>query len=162
VLGQPFGLHAESLALASVLHDVGKLAIPDGILLKPGPLTADERITVQTHAEAGYEMLQGSCSGLLHLAAVIARSHHEKYDGSGYPRGLAGPSIPLEGRIAAVADVFDALTSDRAYRPAWTVQATVTWMLGERGKHFDPSVLDVFLASLDEITAVRSLLTGRS
>jgi putative two-component system response regulator len=160
VLGQAFGLHAESLGLASVLHDVGKLAIPDSILLKRGPLTAHERLAIETHAEVGYEMLQGSCSSLLDLAAVIARTHHEKFDGSGYPRGLSGTHIPLEGRIAAVADVFDALTSDRVYRDAWTLESTVEWMIGERGKHFDPSVLDVFLSSLDEVRAVESLLTS--
>jgi putative two-component system response regulator len=160
VLGQAFGLHAESIGLASVLHDVGKLAIPDSILLKPGSLTAHERLAIETHAQVGYEMLSGSTSSLLDLAAVIARTHHEKFDGSGYPRGLSGTDIPLEGRIAAVADVFDALTSDRVYRTAWTLEATVQWMIGERGKHFDPSVLDVFLSSLDEVRAVRTLLTS--
>jgi putative two-component system response regulator len=160
MLGQAFGLHAESLGLASVLHDVGKVAIPDSILLKPGPVTADERLSIQTHAHVGYEMLQGSCSSLLDLAAVIARTHHEKFDGRGYPRGLSGTDIPLEGRIAAVADVFDALTSDRVYRPAWTISSTVEWMISQRGEHFDPSVLDVFLSSLDEVRTVRALLAA--
>ncbi|MBA3746499.1 MAG: response regulator [Solirubrobacterales bacterium] len=156
LLGHAFGLHAESLGLASVLHDVGKLAIPDSILLKPGPLTADERLAIETHAQIGYDMLSGSCSSLLDMAAVIARTHHEKFDGSGYPRGLAGTDIPLEGRIAAVADVFDALTSDRVYRPGWTVQATITSMRSERDKHFDPVVLEAFISSIDEVQAVRS------
>ena len=93
----------------------------------------------------------------LDLAGVIARTHHEKFDGSGYPRGLSGTEIPLEGRIAAVADVFDALTSDRDYRPAWSVESAVGWMRHERGKHFDPSVLDIFVSSIDEVRAVRSL-----
>ncbi|MDP8908081.1 MAG: HD domain-containing protein, partial [Chloroflexota bacterium] len=159
VLGHAFGLHAESLGLASVLHDVGKLAIPDSIVLKQGPLTVDERLAVETHANVGYEMLRDSCSSLLDLAAVIARTHHEKFDGSGYPAGLAGTDIPLEGRIAAVADVFDALTSDRVYRRGWSVESTIAWMTGERGKHFDPSVLDVFVSSLDEVRAVHSLPT---
>lgn len=159
VLGHAFGLHAESLGLASVLHDVGKLAIPDSIVLKRGPLTADERLAMETHANVGYEMLRGSCSSVFDLAAVIARTHHEKFDGSGYPRGLTGTQIPLEGRIAAVADVFDALTSDRVYRRGWTVESTIAWMAGERGKHFDPSVLDAFSSALDEIRAGRSLLT---
>ena len=159
VLGQKLGLHAESLQLASVLHDVGKVAIPDSILLKPGPLTADERLAIETHPGVGYEMLHGSSSGLLDLAAVIAKTHHEKFDGSGYPSGLAGTDIPLEGRIAAVADVFDALTSDRGYRLAWSLETTVAWMERESGQHFDPDVLAVFLGSMDEIRSVRSLLS---
>jgi putative two-component system response regulator len=156
VLGRAFGLHAESLGLASVVHDVGKLAIPDSIVLKTGPLTAHERHEMQRHADIGYEMLRDSSGSLLDLAAVIARTHHEKFDGSGYPRGLSGENIPLEGRIAAVADVFDAMTCDRVYRPAWSVAKTTAWMQGERGKHFDPSVLDAFLSSTDEILAIRS------
>jgi putative two-component system response regulator len=159
VLGRTFGLHVETLELASVLHDVGKARIPDSILLKPGPLTADERLAIETHADIGYEMLRNSGSSVLDLAAVIARTHHEKFDGSGYPRGLAGADIPIEGRIAAVADVFDALTCDRAYRQAWSLESTISWMTRERGKHFDPSVLDALLASMDEIQAIRSELT---
>jgi putative two-component system response regulator len=160
VLGGAFGLHPGTIELASVLHDVGKARIPDSILLKPGALTADERLAIETHADIGYEMLRGSGSSVLDLAAVMARTHHEKFDGSGYPRGLAGDEIPLEGRIAAVADVFDALTCDRAYRQAWTVDATIAWMTHERGQHFDPSVLDALLASMDEILAIRSALTA--
>jgi putative two-component system response regulator len=161
VLGEQFGLHLESLELASVLHDVGKARIPDTILLKPAPLTADERLAIETHADIGYEMLRDSGSAVLDLAAVIARTHHEKFDGSGYPRGLAAEKIPLEGRIAAVADVFDALTCDRAYRQAWSVDSTIAWMTRERGKHFDPRVLDALLASMDQILAIRSeLITG--
>jgi putative two-component system response regulator len=160
VLGGAFGLHPGTLELASVLHDVGKARIPDSILLKPGALTADERLAIETHADIGYEMLRGSGSSVLDLAAVIAQTHHEKFDGSGYPRRLAGDEIPLEGRIAAVADVFDALTCDRAYRQAWTVDATIAWMTRERGQHFDPSVLDALLSSMDEILAIRSALSA--
>ncbi len=156
LMGRQLGLHAESLALASMLHDVGKLTIPDAILLQPGPLSSDERLTVETHAEAGYEMLRGSRSSLLDLAAVIARTHHEKFDGSGYPHGLAGAEIPLAGRVAAVADVFDALTCDRVYRPAWAVEQAVTWLTEQRGSHFDPSVVDAFLSSMDEVLAILS------
>ncbi len=156
LVGHRLGLHAESLALASMLHDVGKLTIPDAILLQPGPLSSDERRTVETHAEAGYEMLRGSRSSLLDLAAVIARTHHEKFDGSGYPHGLAGAEIPLAGRVAAVADVFDALTCDRVYRPAWAVEQAVTWLTEQRGSHFDPSVVDAFLSSMDEVLAILS------
>jgi putative two-component system response regulator len=156
VMGRAFGLHLGSLELASVLHDVGKARIPDGILLKPGALTADERLAIETHADIGYEMLRDSGSSVLDLAAVIARTHHEKFDGSGYPRRLAGADIPIEGRIAAVADVFDALTCDRAYRQAWSLESTIAWMTRERGKHFDPCVLDALLSSMDEILAIRS------
>ena len=124
LLAQRLGLDRDSVSssyLASPLHDVGKIAIPDRILLKPGPLDAEEREIVQTHAEIGYRMLAGSGGEMLELAATIAWTHHEHFDGGGYPRGLAGEHIPIEGRIAAVADVFDALTSDRVYRPAFTV-----------------------------------------
>jgi putative two-component system response regulator len=159
VLGRTLGLQLGSIELASVLHDVGKSRIPDSILLKPGPLTADERLAIETHADIGYEMLRDSGSSVLDLAAMIARTHHEKFDGSGYPRGLAGAEIPIEGRIAAVADVFDALTCDRAYRQAWSLESTVAWMTRERGKHFDPTVLDALLTSMDEIQAIRSELT---
>jgi putative two-component system response regulator len=159
MLARRFGLHPESIGLASALHDVGKLAIPDRILRKPANLTPDERLVIETHADIGYGMLRDSCSSLLDLAASIARNHHERFDGNGYPRGLAGADIPLEGRIAAVADVFDALTSDRVYRPAWSMATTTEWMAGERGKHFDPAVLDAFLAAPDEILAIRSALT---
>jgi putative two-component system response regulator len=159
MLGQKFGLNSESLELASALHDVGKVAISDTIVLKTGPLTEDQRLTMQTHAAVGYEMLRDSRSGLLDLAAVIAQTHHEKFDGSGYPCGLTGTNIPLEGRIAAVADVFDALTSDRVYRRAWSVDTTVAWMSRERGRHFDPDVLDAFLASMQEVRSVQSLLS---
>ena len=161
VMGRAFGLHLGSLELASVLHDVGKARIPDSILLKPGPLTADERLAIETHADIGYEMLRDSGSSVLDLAAIIARTHHEKFDGSGYPRRLAGTDIPLEGRIAAVADVFDALTCDRAYRQAWSLESTIAWMTRERGKHFDPCVLDALLGSMDEILAIRSEHTSR-
>jgi putative two-component system response regulator len=160
VLGRAFRLHPDSLELASVLHDVGKLAVPDSILLKPGPLTPDERLVIETHADIGYGMLRGSGRSVLDLAALIAWTHHEKFDGSGYPRGLSGSNIPLEGRIAAVADVFDAMTSERVYRPAWSVDATIAWMKNERGTHFDPDVFDGFVASIEEILAIHSARTS--
>ena len=133
---------------AAPLHDVGKVAIPDAILLKPGSLTADERAIVETHAEEGHRLLRGSSSSILDLAASIALSHHEKWDGSGYPRGLSAESIPIEGRIVAIADVFDALTSDRVYRRAFSVEKAVEMMLEQRGKHFDPVLLDHFMEVL--------------
>ena len=133
---------------AAPLHDVGKVAIPDAILLKPGELTPEERAIVETHAEEGHRLLKGSSSAILDLAATIALSHHEKWDGSGYPRGVRGEAIPIEGRIVAIADVFDALTSDRVYRKAYTVEDAVAMMREERGRHFDPVLLDSFLEVL--------------
>jgi methanogenic corrinoid protein MtbC1 len=138
----------ERITHAAPLHDVGKVAIPDAILLKPGPLTAEERAIVETHAEEGYRLVRGSSSSILDMAATIALSHQEKWDGSGYPRGLAGEAIPIEGRIVAVADVFDALTSDRAYRKAFSVDEAVEMMREQRGKHFDPVLLDAFMEVL--------------
>jgi HD domain/B12 binding domain len=138
----------ERLGYAAPLHDVGKVAIPDAILLKPGPLTEEERAIVETHAEEGHRLLRGSSSSILDLAATIALSHHEKWDGSGYPRGLAGERIPIEGRIVAIADVFDALTTDRVYRSAYSVEQAVELMREQRGHHFDPVLLDAFLEVL--------------
>jgi HD-GYP domain-containing protein (c-di-GMP phosphodiesterase class II) len=137
-----------TLSHAAPLHDVGKVAIPDAILLKPGELTPEERAIVETHAEEGHRLLRGSSSSILELAATIALSHHEKWDGSGYPRGAAGEAIPMEGRLVAVADVFDALTSDRVYRRAFTVEEAVEMMLEQRGRHFDPVLLDAFMEVL--------------
>ena len=154
VLGERCGLHAESLELASMLHDVGKVAIADSILLKPAPLTVRERLEIETHADIGHEMLRDSCGSVLDLAAVVAWTHHERFDGSGYPRRLSGSAIPVEGRIAAIADVFDALTSDRIYRPAYTVDEALATMACERGKHFDPDLFDAFLASMDDVMAI--------
>jgi hypothetical protein len=148
LLAERIGLDGElceRLGYAAPLHDVGKVAIPDAILLKPGPLTAQERAIVETHAEEGHRLLRGSSSSILDMAATIALSHHEKWDGSGYPRGLAGEQIPIEGRIVAVADVFDALTSDRVYRTAYSVEQAVGLMREQRGRHFDPALLDTFL-----------------
>lgn len=148
------GLDAERCALierASPLHDVGKVAIPDEVLLKPGPLTAADRLVIETHAEIGHSLLDGSDSAVLQLAAIIALTHHEHYDGGGYPRGLAGDRIPIEGRIVAIADVFDALTSDRVYRPAMTHDQALEIMRKGRGTHFDPELLDHFLNGLERI-----------
>jgi methanogenic corrinoid protein MtbC1 len=133
---------------AAPLHDVGKVAIPDAILLKPGPLTPEERAIIETHAEEGHRLVRGSSSAILDLAATIALSHQEKWDGSGYPRGLAGEAIPIEGRIVAVADVFDALTSDRPYRKAFSVDEAVQMLREQRGRHFDPVLLDAFMEVL--------------
>jgi len=151
LLAEQIGMDPEfcvRLSHAAPLHDVGKVAIPDTILLKPGPLTPEERAIIETHAEEGYRLVRGSSSSILDLAATIALSHQEKWDGSGYPRGLAGEAIPIEGRIVAVADVFDALTSDRVYRPAFSVDKAVQMMREERGRHFDPVLLDAFMEVL--------------
>jgi putative two-component system response regulator len=145
----------EQLRLASQLHDVGKVAVPDSILLKPGKLTAAEFEVIKGHAEKGFQMLAGSASEVVQLGALIAHTHHEHWDGSGYPRGLIGEEIPAEGRIAAVADVFDALTSDRVYRSALPVKSAIEMMRSERGRHFDPDMLDAFLGPLGEIEAIR-------
>ena len=151
LLAEQVGLEAERCELmsyAAPLHDVGKVAIPDAILLKPGSLTPEERAIVETHAEEGYRLLRGSSSSILDMAATIALSHHEKWDGSGYPRGLVGEQIPIEGRIVAITDVFDALTSDRVYRPAFTIERAVEMMREQRARHFDPVLLDTFLEVL--------------
>jgi putative two-component system response regulator len=147
--------HCELIRLASQLHDVGKVAVPDSILLKRGKLTAEEFEIIKGHAETGYQMLSGSSSEVVQLGALIARAHHERWDGTGYPRGLAGEDIPPEGRIAALADVFDALTSDRVYRSALPVKSAVGMMREERDSHFDPGLFDVFVQALPEIEAIR-------
>ena len=147
----------ELLRLASPLHDVGKIAIPDRILLKPGTFTPEERRQMEAHAELGYRMLADSGHELLELAALVALTHHERFDGTGYPQGLAGADIPVEGRILAVADVFDALTSDRVYRPAMALDETLAILADGRGSHFDPLVLDAFLDSLPTVVSIRDM-----
>ncbi len=142
------------IRLASTLHDVGKIAVPDAILRKPGALSTPEREIVQRHVMIGYEMLSGSDDALLDLAATIALTHHERQDGSGYPQGLVGEQIPIEGRIAAVADVFDALTSDRVYRDALSPCRAFDTLQRGRGSLFDPRVLDA-LAAHREIERAR-------
>jgi hypothetical protein len=156
ILGRRFGLSAGSsaeLQLASTMHDVGKVAVPDAILLKPGKLTYAERIEMQRHAQVGHDMLTSSDSQLFQLAATIAMTHHERHDGRGYPNGLHGEAIPLPGRIAAVADVFDALTSDRVYKAAMPVEQAVAIIREGAGSQFCPEVVAAFDASLDEIVA---------
>jgi methanogenic corrinoid protein MtbC1 len=153
LLAEHIGMDAEfceRLRHAAPLHDVGKVAIPDAILLKPGPLTPEERAIVETHAEEGHRLVRGSSSSILDMAATIALSHQEKWDGTGYPRGLKGEAIPIEGRIVAVADVFDALTSDRVYRKAFSVEEAVQMMREQRGRHFDPVLLDAFMEVLGQ------------
>jgi len=136
---------SEIIRAASTLHDVGKIAIPDSILLKPAALTVHEHMVMCTHTEIGHELLKSTTSPLLHLAATIALSHHERFDGGGYPLGLMGEEIPLEARIAAVADTYDAITSDRPYRAARSHDEAVAVIVAERGAQFDPQIVDVFL-----------------
>lgn len=144
----------DQLRWASTMHDVGKIAVPDAILLKPGRLSPAEHAIMQRHAEVGHEMLQGSGSAVLNLAATIALTHHERVDGAGYPRGLRGDQIPLEGRIVAVADVFDALTSERVYKRAMSVVEAVEVIRQGRGTQFDPVIVDAFLDILDDVVEV--------
>ena len=145
----------ELLLHASPMHDVGKIGIPDAILLKPGKFEPGEWETMQTHAAIGAHILDDGDSDLLQLASTIARSHHEKWDGSGYPQGLAGDAIPLAGRIVAVADVFDALTSVRPYKKAWSVEEAVRWIHDNAGTHFDPVVAAHFEQCLPDLLAIR-------
>jgi HD-GYP domain-containing protein (c-di-GMP phosphodiesterase class II) len=146
---------AELLRGASKLHDIGKLAIPDRILLKPTKLTASEWAVMERHTTIGYELLSDSGSELLDIAASIALSHHERWDGQGYPHGLRGEEIPLEARIATVADVFDALTRIRSYRPAFKVAEALELVQGGRGTQFDPAVVDAFFSAGLEIRRLR-------
>jgi response regulator RpfG family c-di-GMP phosphodiesterase len=159
LIARQIGLpHAEQeLILRSApMHDVGKIAIRDEILLKPGRLDPAEFEIMKTHAEKGYELLSGSASSLLDTAALIAWTHHEKFDGSGYPRGLAGEDIPLYGRIVAVADVFDALTTERPYKKAWEIEHAIRFLEEGAGSHFDPMCVAAFIARLEEVLVIRA------
>ena len=140
---------------AAPMHDVGKIGIPDYILLKPGKLTFEEFEVMKGHAKLGHELLKDSGSETLRAGAEIAISHHEKYDGSGYPFGLVGTKIPLFGRIVAVADVFDALTSERPYKKAWPLADARKFLEDGRGAHFDPMCVEAFLAGWDEALEIR-------
>jgi putative two-component system response regulator len=140
---------------ASPMHDVGKIGIPDVILRKPGKLTREERAVMEQHTLIGGRILGGSASELLQAGEVIALSHHERWDGTGYPNRLSGKAIPLYGRICAVADVFDALVSKRSYKDAFPNERVYAMLQQARGSHFDPKILDIFFAHLDEVTAIQ-------
>lgn len=144
-----------NIRLASVLHDVGKIAIPDSILTKPGPLSEDERRIMQQHCEYGHKILSRSSSEVLQVAAEIAWTHHERVDGGGYPRRLHQTEIPLEGRIVAIADVFDALTTDRVYGQALPLDAAIDTMAQARGSQFDDDLLDIFLGAMDDVVSIK-------
>ena len=146
---------AEMIKQASPMHDIGKVAIPDAVLNKPGRFDEEERKIMDTHAALGYEMLKHSNRALLKTAAIVAYEHHEKWDGSGYPRGLSGENIHIYGRITALADVFDALGSDRVYKKAWDDERIFNLFKEERAKHFDPKLVDIFFEHLDEFLKIR-------
>ncbi|MDD2760843.1 MAG: response regulator [Methylomonas sp.] len=140
---------AELIKHASPMHDIGKVAIPDHILNKPSKLDPDEWEIMKTHSELGFHMLSVSQRPLLNMAAIIAHQHHEKWDGNGYPRGLKGEEIHIAGRITAIADVFDALSYERCYKPAWEVDRILQLLKEERGTHFDPHLIDLFFNNVD-------------
>ena len=146
---------AEMLKLASPMHDIGKVGIPDNILNKPGKLTPEEFEIMKTHAQLGYEMLKHSSKPILQAAAIVSKEHHEKYNGNGYPKGLKGEEIHIFARITAVADVFDALGSDRIYKKAWEDKKIFELFNNEKGEHFDPKIIDIFFENLEEIKQIR-------
>lgn len=157
LIAEELGLPEEDcrlIEIAAQMHDVGKVGIPDEILFKPGTLTPEERRIMETHADLGWSILEGSESRLLQIAAEIALSHHEKWDGSGYPRGLVGEAIPISGRITALADVFDALMSVRPYKPAWPLDRARALIEDGSGRHFDPRCVSAFFARFEDIVAI--------
>jgi len=153
---------AELVRRAAPMHDVGKIGIPDTILLKPGALSEEERTIMQGHTTIGARILEGTPSEILQAGSVIALTHHERWDGEGYPRGLRGEEISRWGRICAIADVFDALTADRPYRKAFTVSETRELMEAEHGRHFDPALLDLFLENFAQVVEFRERWTSAS
>ncbi len=162
ILGLKMGMnakHAELVLNASPMHDIGKIGIPDAILLKPGPLDKDEWETMKTHVSIGAEILSGDDSELMLMAKKIALEHHEKWDGTGYPNGLSGEDISLEGRVVMICDVFDALTSKRSYKKAWSVSDALKYTEENKGSHFDPRVVDNFKKVLPEIIKIKNNFT---
>jgi len=158
ILGIAAGMtenEADDLLHAAPMHDVGKIGIPDRILQKPGPLDAEEWKIMQSHVTIGAEIIGEHAGGMLALARSIALTHHERYDGSGYPHGLAGEQIPLVGRITAIADVFDALTSERPYKKAWSEQEAIDFLHQQKGRHFDPQLVDLFTEKMPAIREIR-------
>jgi putative two-component system response regulator len=152
--GMP-GPEAAMLRKAAPMHDVGKIGIPDRVLKKPGPFDVDERRVMNQHPEMGAHILGSSRIPLFRMAAEVALSHHERWDGKGYPAGLSGEAIPLSGRIAAIADFFDAVTMDRCYRAAFSDDRALQMLLAERGLAFDPRLVDIFLANAPQLMGLR-------
>lgn len=160
MIAEEVGLDAgqcRTVFLASALHDVGKIGLPDAILSKPGPLTVEERRQMQRHADFGGEILSDSSSELIQIAGKIAESHHEKWDGTGYPKGLAGTSIPIEARVVAIADVFDALCSKRSYKAAWPLADAFREIVNSSGTHFDPACVAAFCRRWTDIKGLFDL-----
>ncbi len=158
ILAAAYGLcedDIDMLELASPMHDIGKIAIADAILNKPGKLTNEEFDIIKTHAQKGHDMLGISNRPLFKVASQIALTHHEKYDGTGYPNSLKGEDIPIFGRITALADVFDAIGSDRCYKKAWEMEKVLEFIKEQRGKHFDPKLVDIFFDNLDDILKIK-------
>jgi len=161
VLALHYGLshnEIEMLVEASPMHDIGKVAIPDAILNKPGKLNKEEKEIMNTHTTLGYEMFKNSNKELMKIAGIISFEHHEKYDGSGYPNGLKGENISIYGRITALADVFDALGSSRVYKPAWEDERIFKMFKEQKGKHFDPKLIDIFFDNIDDFLEIRGNL----
>ncbi len=151
----------DTIELAAPMHDIGKIGIPDEILRKPGRLTHREFAIMKTHTRIGYEILKDSPSQYLQMGAVIALNHHEKYNGTGYPNRLGRDDIPLAARIVAVADAYDALTSERPYKPVWSAEKALAYLDQHRGRHFDPQCLDAFNAQLDRVTRIQFMLSDQ-
>lgn len=158
LVAQKLGLNettVQSILYAAPMHDVGKIGIPDNILLKPGRLTKEEWVVMRQHTTIGGAILEGSDKGFIRLGEIIALTHHEKWDGSGYPRGLKGNKIPLAGRIVAIADVFDALMSKRPYKEPFSLEKSLDIIRAGKGSHFDPSVVDAFFSVQEDIKLIR-------
>ena len=153
--------HSEMIELASPMHDIGKIGIPDNILKKPGRLSEEEFEVIKAHPRIGHQILEGSTSPVIQLGAMIALTHQERFDGSGYPYSLSGHDIPVEGRIVAVADVFDALTSQRPYKPAWSFDQALEHIRQSSGTLFDPECVSAFLCRLDIVTGIFVQLKDR-
>mgnify|MGYP001812780105 CR=1 FL=1 len=165
IIAEQLGLsHADcgAIELAAPMHDIGKIGIPDEILRKPGRLTHREFEIMKTHTRIGYEIIKDSPSKYLQMGAVIALSHHEKFNGTGYPDRLGSTDIPLAARIVSVADAYDALTSERPYKPKWSIKKTLDYLNQQRGKFFDPECLDAFMSQLDRISKVQFMLGDKS
>jgi response regulator RpfG family c-di-GMP phosphodiesterase len=157
LLALKYGMDSEESMLlrnATPMHDVGKVGIPDSILLKPGPLTKDEFEVMKQHTQIGYDILKGSQRDLIQAAAITAYQHHEKYNGKGYPQGLAGEEIHIFGRITAITDAFDALYHKRCYKEPWSIEKIIEYFNEEKGESFDPKLVDIFLENIDEIVEI--------
>lgn len=152
---------ADDLMMAAPMHDIGKIGIPDNILLKPGKLTTEEYEVMKGHAQIGGKILSNPSSHLIELAHSVAITHHEKWDGTGYPNGLSGDAIPIEGRIVALVDVFDALTSERPYKKAWSTEEAIHYITEQSGKHFDPDLVPLLQQELPKLLEIRDLFAER-